>query len=341
MKTIVLAGDIHEFEIKPQALLDEYRQLLAKDVQDFFVTNQRLVIVNCPGCLSENSRLAFKKFNLEYRECDRCKSIFVSPRPSESDLIDFYRNSPTAIFWREQIFPKTSTARRDKIFRPQVRWLLDVIDHYRPASQNGIILGYHSELLVEELLDLEKELFDITVTTPTADIEFKGQQYPGVSIEPKPIKELSSLAPVDVFLAFDILDRCANPEELVVAVCNALSPGGLVLANTTLGSGFDLQILWDRSDSIYPPDRLNLLSVEGVMALVDRHGFEVIEFSTPGRFDVDIVQRAIENDPDGDWDRFVRYLVNNRDEHAMKEFQDYLQANRLSSFGRLVLRKPE
>ena len=314
---------------------------MAQDVQDYFVTGQCLITANCPGCCSDKSRLAFRKFDLEYHECDRCKSIYVSPRPSESDLIDFYRNSPTAIFWREQIFPKTSAARKDKIFRPQVRWLLDVIDRYRPTAQNGIILGYHSELLIEELLDQEKELFDITVTAPTADIEFEGRSYPGIAIQPKPIEELSSFAPVDVFLAFDILDRCAIPEDLFAAVCDALSPGGLVLANTTLGSGFDLQILWDRSDSIYPPDRLNLFSVEGVMALVERHGFEVIEFSTPGRFDVDIVKRAIENDPNGDWDRFVRYLVENRDERAMKAFQDYLQAYRLSSFGRLVLRKPE
>jgi len=118
-----------------------------------------------------------------------------------------------------------------------------------------------------------------------------------------------------------------------------LTPGGLLLGSTTLISGFDLQVLWDRSDSIYPPERLNLLSTEGLTALSERHGFEALEFSTPGTFDVEIVQRAIRANPEFPWPRFIRYLIENRDENALVELQEYLQKNRLSSFARIVFRK--
>ena len=115
---------------------------------------------------------------------------------------------------------------------------------------------------------------------------------------------------------------------------------GLLLATTTLISGFDLQVLWDRSNSIFPPDRLNLLSVEGLTKLLERHGLNLLEFSTPGMFDVEIVRRAILSDPDADWPRFIRYLVEKRDENAFDALQEYLQRFRLSSFARVVGRKP-
>ena len=118
-----------------------------------------------------------------------------------------------------------------------------------------------------------------------------------------------------------------------------MTPDGLVLGTATLISGFDLQVLWDRSETIYPPERLNLLSVEGLTMLFERHGFEMLEFSTPGAFDVEIVQRAIQAEPARSWPRFIRYLLEQRDEEARGALQRYLQEFRLSSFGRFVLRR--
>ena len=339
MKTVVLNNDIHEFEIKPQALLDEYRNLLARDVQNYFVASNRLSSFACPGCRSKNGELAFEKIGLAYIECDVCRTIYVTPRPSEKDLIEFYRNSDTANFWRNKIYPNTRAARREKIFQPQARWVLEVVDRYRSKAKSGITVGYHSELLIEELVKQEESLFKIIVTNPISDIEFAEKSYENIVIQPSPIDSLASIGPVDIFLAFDIIDRCADPDILFSSASNILAPGGLLLANTTLGSGFDLQVLWDRSESFSPPDRLNLLSVEGLTALIERHGFEALEFSTPGRFDVEIVQRTVKENPDADWPRFIRYLVKNRDEATLNALQDFLQANRLSSFARLVLKK--
>ena len=338
MKTMVLDRDILELEIKPQAMLDEYRQLIAQEVKERLAIPNQLTPCVCPGCQSDASTVAFEKFGLTYLECDRCRTVYVAPRPSEEALTDFYRNSSSSRFWRERILPETRETRREKLFRPRAQWLLDVVDRYRPEARLGIIVGYHNDLLIEELARQE-HLFQIVVTNPIADIEFAGISLPGITIRPTPVNALDSLGPADVFLAFDILDRCADVDALFAAARAALAPGGLLLASTTLISGFDLQVLWDRSRSIYPPDRLNLLSVEGLTALFERHGFESLEFSTPGMFDVEIVQRAIRADPEGDWPRFIRYLIENRDEDALHALQEYLQKYRLSSFARIVLRR--
>ncbi len=339
MKTIVLGRDVLELEIKPHALLDEYRHLNAEDVRARLIGPNELRDCACPGCCSRESKLAFEKMGLSYLQCERCLSMYVSPRPSEQAVVDFYRNSRGARFWRDWILPETRNVRREKVFRPRARWLLNVVDQYCPQARQAIVVGYHNDLLIEELLRQEGRLFQIIVANPIADLEYAGSKLSGVRLEPTPISDLARLGAADIILAFDIVDRAVDLEALFASARQALKPRGLLLASTMLISGFDLQVLWERSEAIYPPDRMNLLSTEGLTALFDRHGFEVLEFSTPGMFDVEIVQRAMHSDPDGDWPRFIQYLVENRDENALNALQEYLQRYRLSSFARIVLRR--
>lgn len=339
MKTVVLDRDVVEMEVKPHDLLAQYRRLLAREVEERL--GHGLQACACPGCGSGSSSLAFSRFGLSYCQCGGCHSLFVSPRPSEEELALFYRESEAIRFWRQEILPATREARRTKLFRPRAQWLLDVVDEYRPQARKALAVGYHNDLLIEELLGQEEHLFEVVVTNPVADIEFAGRGSAGVQIRPMPLKEVAGMGPVDLFMAFDILDRCADLEVLFAAARSALAPGGLLLGTTTLGSGFDIQVLWERAVGVYPPERLNLLTVEGLTALFERHGFEPLEFSTPGMFDAEEVQRAVREQPEADWPRFIRYLVENRGEEALGALQEFLQRFRLSSFARIVLRRIE
>jgi hypothetical protein len=337
MRTVVLDRDMVEVEIKPQQLQSEYRGLLERDLDKLAAGD--LVQSNCPGCVGGDARPAFTRSGFSYLSCDGCRSLYVAPRPGEKALTDFYRHADSAVFWREKLLPATREARRVKVSRPRVEWLLDVVDEYLPDARSAIAVGHHSDLLMEELAAQDGGSFATVVTNPVADVEFADRNFPGVSVRPMPLAEFGVLGPVDVVLAFDILDRCADPDLLFAQASAAMGAGGLLLATTILGSGFDIQVLWDKAEGIYPPERLNLLSVEGLTCLFERHGFEALEFSTPGTFDVETVRQAVNADPGGDWPRFIRYMVEHRDEAAMEGLQEYLQRARLSSFGRIALRK--
>lgn len=336
MRTVVLERDVVEEDIKPQQLLDEYRRLLELDVGELIRGD--FVPCDCPGCRGSKAQEAFARFGMEYLCCNGCQSLYVSPRPSEEVLTDFYRNASSAIFWRDSLLPATRETRRIKLLRPRVQWLLDAVDEYRPNARSAITVGYDNDLLIEELRTQEAHLFEITVANAVADIEMAGKNLPGVSVQPTSVTGLSKLDAADIFLAFDVLDRCADPEHLFAQAQEIIAPGGLFLATTTLGSGFDIKVLWEIS-GVYPPERLNLLSVEGLTLLFERHGFEALEFSTPGVLDVESVRREMQIHPGGDLPRLITYLIKNRGEEAMEALQEFLQRFRLSSFGRIVLRK--
>jgi hypothetical protein len=163
---------------------------------------------------------------------------------------------------------------------------------------------------------------------------------PGASriVELAPNGEALPPGPFDVITAFETLDRAADPRALVRAAHGALRAGGLLFATAPSISGFELQVLWDRARSIAPPDKINLLSLRGFTALFG-DGWEMLELSTPGMFDVESVRRAVEADPAAPWPRFVRTLVLDTSEHQRLEFQEYLQRARLASFARLIVRK--
>lgn len=340
MKTIVYNRDFEELEIKPKAAIAQYRKLIAREVYTRLVESGELTPRACPGCHSEIGHPAFKKSGLTYIECARCKTVYVSPCPTADALTTFYRDSESARFWRGRLWEETREARRRKVYRPRADWTVDTLYRHHPNARTGIDVGYHSRLFLKEIVAEKGPLANIVVTNPIADVECAGLELDGVQVQPTAVAEIAQYGPADVVLAFDILPCIADVDTLFSAARASLTPGGLLLFNATSISGLDLQVLWDRSPNVYPPDRMNLLSVEGLTELSERHNFELLEFSTPGMFDVDIVQRAVRANPEDDWPRFIRYLIENRDKDALNALQEYLQKYRLSSFARLVLRRP-
>jgi hypothetical protein len=337
MKTIVSVQDLIELEIKPDVLLAEFYALTAKAVDETLVVEASLHVA-CPGCGSPQASPAFKKSGLAYQQCGNCASLYVSPRPSQAALTDYYRNSRPARFWREHILPVTEAVRLEKIVQPRAMWVLDALAEAGFKTACGLDLSSHGRALVDEILQAGSVVQHVTAAHPLAEKDFSPLPEK-VDLKPRPLGEVEALGPVDFVTAFDVLDRCADAAALVRGVLGVLHPGGLLFIVAPCISGFELQVLWERARSIMPPDKLNLLSVEGFTSLFPVPQWEICEFSTPGMLDVQNVIRCIRENPDADWPRFIRYMLTKRDENARMAFQEFLQAHRLSSFARLVVRK--
>lgn len=160
------------------------------------------------------------------------------------------------------------------------------------------------------------------------------------AVDLKPHESPDGSEPAAAITAFEIFDRAADLPALVRALRHALTPGGLLFVTAPSISGFELQVLWDRARTLAPPEKINVLSIEGFKALF-REGWEILEFSTPGMFDVETVRRAVMAEPSAPWPRFVRTLVEATSEQQRMEFQEYLQRARLTSFARLIVRRTD
>lgn len=338
MKTVVSIQDLLELEIKPNDLLSQFYQLTEESIQEHFPPSAGFYSISCPACQSVEHEIAFEKIGFIYRQCQACSTLYVSPRPTEKALIDYYLHSAASRFWRERILPATESARREKIIQPRVQWVLDGLAEYVPQAHTGIDLSSYGYLFVQELLQTSEKPLRLVAASPFADVDF-APPLKSVKVLPSSLDDIGALGPVDFVTAFDMFDRCADVPAFTESAYKVLNAGGLLFITAPSISGFDLQMLWDRSPHLTPPDRLNVLSIEGFANLFTAPKWEICELSTPGMLDVEAVRGVIHDDHTLPWHRFVRYLLEHRSNEAHIAFQEYLQKYRLSSFARLVVRK--
>lgn len=306
MRTVVSVQDLVELEIKPEPLLAEFRALTARSVEEAF-RQAELVNARCPSCDADAPAPAFVKLGLSYQECGRCGTLYVSPRPDAKALEAYYRDSAAASFWRERVVVDTGGARLEKLVVPRADWVIESLAEHLRGARTGIDLSTDGGPL-RELLGA------------------RGLRFGD--------RDLADFA-----LAFDALDRASDLRALVASVRTGLRPGGLLFATLPSASGFEVQTLWERSDAVLPPDRLNVPSIDGVHRLFSPPEWEILELSTPGMFDVEIVRRAVQREPGRSWPRFVRSLALEEDDDGRAAFQEFLQRARRASFARLLARR--
>jgi len=223
------------------------------------------------------------------------------------------------------------------VIRPRADWVLDGVAEYAPSARRLVDISTYGRGLIDIVAEENPDLNELLAAGVTADLE--GGDTPRVKVRPVRTAELPSLGPADVILAVDALDRTSSLAALVAAIKELLAPGGVVFATAPVASGFEIQTLWDRSPTIIPPDKLNLPSVACLQQLFAEPVWEILELSTPGMFDVEMVYRAIQAEPDGPWPRVLRSLVERTDATGRTQLVELLQSRRLTSFARLVARK--
>lgn len=332
MKNIVVFDEYNEIDFKPSQALAKYIDFTSKDVISFFIKSSKLVTCLCPACGSKRSAAAFEKLGLKYQECLDCCSLYVSPRPKEEALKNYYAESKARAFWMQELSKMTDKKRRDKIIKPRFEWIVESTREHLPQAKhlvdiNTASYGYVDEMIADDFFSSKTLLEPFLKPQPTA-VKIVNES------------EADQLAnEVDVISAFEVIDHTSDVDRLMSSFKRMLNTNGLVFLTAILSSGFDVQTLWAKSDNIYPPDRLNVLSLEGFYKLFEKHGFECLEFSTPGILDLEIVSKTAKQHPDFKTPRFIDYLLKHRNQEQRHAFREFLQANLLSSYGRIVIRR--
>lgn len=337
MKQVLVFDGLHEFTIRPPRLFDEYIAALGHDIERCFADRSGFETVPCPGCGGMDTQPMFAKLTFQYVRCVACQSLFVSPRPPEDAIAAFMAGSGAIRLWSSRVEPETADDRIERIFRPRVDWIL---------ATAVPLLG---ELAVFADLESKYPMF-------LDEVCRAGKFRQVVSVAPRAradqlaaVSRLTVIADVadavtggiraSVVSAQECLERAPRPFDLVGAAAKLTAEGGLLFLTTMASSGFDIRVLGARAKNILPPIHLNLLSLDGLQRLLSWHGFEVIELSTPGQLDTELVARAVAEDPALELPPFIDDLIRRRGEAVHQMFQEFLQQALLSSHVRIAARK--
>jgi len=329
-----------EEEIRPAVLFDQYLELAEKDIPVFF-TGIRYDPVPCPSCGSTASTRRFRKKGFDYAECDSCLTLFVNPRPSEEAFSRFYRDSPSVRFWATHFYKETERARQELLIRPKAEMAARLIRRYTRTKHSRPVVvdigaGYGGFCVA--LKSVLQEPFVIMGIEPASALQEVCREK-NIAVIPKFLKDVSPRdfkgGDVVAVTTFELLEHLYDPKEFIRQCNNILVPGGILILTTLNGKGFDLQMLGEKSRSINPPHHINFFNPHSLSLLMRNEGFEVLEISTPGKLDVDIVLKQT----DDVQCEFVRNLLMRSNESVRGRIQEILQETQMSSHMMIVARK--
>lgn len=322
-KRLVTENDIRPVEF------DQAKAITVKQDLDFLLSRiDRFVKVDCPAC-GRQGKTMFTKNKIFYEECSACRTVFVNPRPSEDLLHEFYAQSKVYAFWNKNIFPASETARREKIFAPRVKRLLDICKKHHTKTEVLLEVGAGFGSFCEELR--AASVFDeILALEMTPDLASTCRKR-GFKVFEMPVEKLElPERSVDVVASFETIEHLFSPKEFILSCKRYLRPGGLLVLSAPNFYGFDILALRECSNSV-DHEHLNYFNPSSLSHLLDSCGFEIIDVQTPGELDADIVRNKVLNGSvDFSNQHFLRYILTDRWGEIGSAFQKFLSDNMLS-----------
>ena len=333
MKTTILLEEILQKDLRPLEKYSEYEKLLQEDALAYLGKNESAGKDRpCPGCGKENAPEAFMKDIFHFRQCANCRTLYVSPVPHQ-EILDELRAEGKGAAYRSKLFGDTlSSNRYQHILLEQLQWMTMTLDEMETQSES--YFDYYSYDPNWMKLVLDQEAFSNPVSVSPQGKT--GSQVPSSKAAVIPISEVKNTA--EVISAFGVLDKISDPVSALEHMIHHLADEGVLFISTTT-SGFEYQILADKAPSLVPLDRLTLFSIEALKSLLEERGMEVIEISTPGRLDVEMVHNYFENKAPGETHAFWDNFFNRADDQAFADLQNFLQKHRLSSHLRLTAKR--
>jgi 2-polyprenyl-3-methyl-5-hydroxy-6-metoxy-1,4-benzoquinol methylase len=326
---------LKEEEIRPLELMDEQSRLFADDVARLMNGRDSFVEVPCPACDSRDCAPALEKTGMKFVTCGDCGTLYANPRPTPDQMRDYYANSKNYAYWSKYIFPASEPVRREKIFKPRVRRVLDLCQKFGIPTDVLLEVGAGFGSFCDEMARTNA-FGRIVAVEPTPSLAEDCRRL-GLEVIERPIEEIrrdelvGERENIDVIANFEVIEHLFSPREFVLKCAELLNPGGIFIVTCPNSRGFDILELREMSSAV-DVEHVNLFHPQALAHLLERCGFDVIEVQTPGRLDAGIVRKHILN---GDLEvtsrPFLKRVLVDEWEECGEAFQDFLEENMLSS----------
>lgn len=329
--------ELKEDDIRPQDLLNKYLELSRSDAELMFNGVSRRDIA-CVACGSKSLSLEFEKNSFVFKRCDKCGTLFQTPRPDLEAFERFYKDSISSEFWAKEFFPTVAEVRRTAIFEPRARSLAELLKEKGFSAKTIVDVGAGHGVFLDSLMKAFSGAQGIAVE-PSADMaaSCKSKGYEVFQALAEEVDTLSDCA--DLTCALEVMEHVHDPLAFLSCLAKFTRPGGAVFFTTLGCDGFDIQVLGKNSNAVSPPHHLNFLSVDGFVDLCQRAGLEDVQVLTPGKLDVDIVRNKFQENPELKAENpFISKIID--EPKIASAFQEFLASNQMSSHTWVLARKP-
>ncbi len=328
---IALGDPLSEKELCPDDLLSGQEAAFARDIARLHARQSEFIAVRCPACFSDAATRAFEKYGFSFSNCSDCKTIYMSPRPSPEVMADYYSNSENYAYWAKHIFPASEGSRREKIHKPWLTRVSQYCDRFKIRKGTLIEIGPGFGTFAQ--LASNSGIFSaVLAIEPTPEMAMACRAR-GVEVIEKRIEDVDDrdMTQADVLVAFEVIEHLFDPAAFVRQCARLVRPGGLLVLSCPNGLGFDIAVLGAGALAV-DAEHVNLFNPTSLSRLLERSGFKVLEASTPGRLDAELVREAVlKGDSDITKNPFFSRVLLQEWDRLGWPFQQFLAETGLSS----------
>jgi len=230
---------MRENDIRPDRTDAEVNRLADIDFKKVLARSGDFVLVNCPACDQKEHDLFFKRAGYTFLRCLNCETVYVSPRPTNEILSDYYLNSLSDKFWSKSIYPETDKARLEFIVKPRVVKVLSLCEQYQVPQQTLMDVGAGFGTFCLEVKNAER-FNNIIAVEPIPSLA-QSCRDKGLEVSEDFTVNVQSQK-VDVITAFELLEHLFDPKAYLHGLSSKIERGGLLFATTPNIKGFDIVI---------------------------------------------------------------------------------------------------
>lgn len=228
-------------------------------------------MTKCKLCKSAETKFFHKKNHYKYYLCDRCRTLFLHPLPSQKKLNDYYRKN----------FKYTAGEANEKNIRSRAKIILKNFKKLNPGGKSLFDIGSGYGYFLQEAL---KAGFETLGIEPSQSIR-------STSINQHVLSEIEGLIEVKIkktnfeqFYAknnkkrFDFItiihtiEHVTNPRSLIINASKLLNPNGILYIETPNLDSHLFRAEKQNYTFLTPPDHVWIFS---------RRSFQVILNKTP------------------------------------------------------------
>jgi 2-polyprenyl-3-methyl-5-hydroxy-6-metoxy-1,4-benzoquinol methylase len=226
--------------------------------------------VLCPLCNVSKTLWLFQKNGYELFCCSLCDIAFVSPIPSQQELLslydlDYFKGDVSKFgyvdYANEERFQRKNFQERIQIFQRYFRQgrILDV------GCATGSFLTSLNHEWKKYGVEISKELIEQYPVNPDISL-WRGDflDYPEEEI-------------FHVITLWDLLDHVPKPDAVIEKVQRLLVPEGILILNVGDRSSVFARVMGRRWYLYIPPTHLFYFTRDSLVRFLERHGFKVLE----------------------------------------------------------------
>lgn len=326
--------NVKEEEIRPEKVFNEYLELTKNDIDTYFGKAEKIDF-DCPVC-KISGELWIEKSGFQYKKCNSCLSIYVSPRPIRSAFDAYYTDSPSTKFWATTFYKVTESARREKLWKPKAESIAALLKTVSGEKISYIIdIGGGYGVFDEEI----RNLIDVhpIVIEPSVHLAEVCRQK-NLQVIEKFMEDLN-LGELPCgrkcFVSFELFEHLHDPTLFLEIVYRTMEIGDIFIFTTLSGMGLDILVLGENAKALSPPHHLNFMNPKSISKLLENLGFKIMEARTPGKLDIDILNNGKQYIKDNFWKNFIEYA----NSEELESMQNFISSAGLSSHMMIACKK--